>query len=66
LDRYLPLNIKNQDGTNTSSTVSSSIVYEVDFDEYGGWYVPQSKWIGFKVQESLECVSGDTLLAPNL
>jgi hypothetical protein len=30
--------VKNQDGSN-SSTASSSIIYEVDFDEYGGWWV---------------------------
>ncbi|GAQ79555.1 acetamidase/formamidase [Klebsormidium nitens] len=36
---YIPLNVKNADGTNVSTT-SSSIIYEVDFDEYGGWGQP--------------------------
>ncbi|GAQ87319.1 hypothetical protein KFL_003450055 [Klebsormidium nitens] len=36
---YIPLNTKNADGTN-ATTAGSSIVYEVDYDEYGGWGYP--------------------------
>ncbi|GAQ87386.1 hypothetical protein KFL_003490085 [Klebsormidium nitens] len=37
---WLPSNTKNADGTNTSASVVSTVIYEVEEDEYGGWGVP--------------------------